>query len=470
MPELPEVETVRRTLERQIQNKTIAHIELYRPQNISTNSEEFVRKLTGKTVNMLGRKGKWLRFHLSGDLVILSHLRMEGKFYFYETKPEKGKHDILRFDFADGTCLVYNDTRKFGRLALSTARDYKDMPSYRDLGIEPWHIEPKEFLAKVSKRRIPAKEALLDQSIMCGLGNIYADETLFASHVHPLFPANRMNLEQATALVTNARKILDKALLEGGSTVRTYHPGNGIDGRMQLRLKVYSRAFEPCLDCGHKLIKTEVGGRGTTFCPKCQHQKGLPYVLGVTGPIHSGKSTAAAFFKGKGFHLFSADEVAKESYLNETIRAKVIAVMGENAYKGKQPDFDYLRGRIAQDPEYKKRINALIHPYVFKKAEKFIASFKENECVLLDVPLLLDSGMEALCDDILLVDASIRAREKRILALGQDRAKLLAINKGYPLSKTKKYATFIVKNNASAKNFEKKLKAVYKDISSGERR
>ena len=470
MPELPEVETVRRTLERQIQGKTISRIELYRPQNIATDPGEFIRLVTGKSVAMLGRKGKWLRFHLSGDLVILSHLRMEGKFYYYESKPEKGKHDIVRFDFSDGSCLVYNDTRKFGRLALSSMREYKNMPSYRDLGPEPWHIEPKEFLAKVAKRRIPAKEALLDQSIMCGLGNIYADETLYASHVHPLFPANKLNLEQATALVTNARKILDKSLLEGGSTVRTYHPGHGIDGRMQLRLRVYSRAFEPCLDCGHKLIKTEVGGRGTTFCPRCQHQKGLPYVLGITGPIHSGKSTAAAYFEAKGFHRFNADEVAKESYQNETIREKVIAVIGENAYKGTQPDFDYLRGRIAQDPKLKEEINAIIHPYVFKKAQQFIASFGEGESVLLDVPLLIDAGMEAICDDILLVDASIKAREKRIHALGQDRAKLLAINKGYPLNKTKKYASYVVKNNASVRNFNKKLDLVYKDISQGERR
>ena len=470
MPELPEVETVRRTLESQVQGKTIASVVLYRPKNVSTSHEEFISSLQGKRILSLGRKGKWLRFHIEGGLVILSHLRMEGKFYFFASPSPKEKHDILYFDFTDGSRLVYNDTRKFGRLALYKESELENAPSYRDLGPEPWNIEPEEFLTRIKRKKGPVKEALLDQSLWCGLGNIYADETLFASKIHPLYPANEISLEQATALVMNARRILDEALREGGSTVRSYHPGLGIDGKMQSRLLVYGRAYEPCFVCGHKLAKIEVGGRGSTFCPHCQRRPIRPYVLGVTGPVHSGKSSAAAFFQEKGFHLFNADEVAKGAYDDREIKKKVIAAFGEKAYRGKKPNIPYLRKCIAASSINRATINAIIHPYVYQEAERLISSLPESASVLLDVPLLLNSGMEALCDDVLLVKASLEVRIKRLEILGQDTSKMVKINAGYPLARTEKYASFAIENDGSTEELQEKLEAVYKEIIQGGRR
>ncbi len=460
MPELPEVETVRRTLERQVQGKRIASVVLYRPKNVSTDPDEFLSLLQGKTIESLGRKGKWLRFHIEGGLVILSHLRMEGKFYFFEKPSPKEKHDILYFDFTDGSRLVYNDTRKFGRLALYRQNELDKASSYNELGPEPWDIEPAEFLKKVHRKNGAMKETLLDQTLWCGLGNIYADETLFASKIHPLFPAKKINLEQATALVMNARRILDEALHEGGSTVRSYHPGLGIDGRMQSRLLVYGRAGEHCLDCGHTLYKIEVGGRGSTYCPRCQRRPGTPYVLGITGPVHSGKSSAAAYFVEKGFHLFDADKVAKKAYADEGVKKKVIAAFGEDSYRGRKPNVPYLRKCVASSSESKAKINAIIHPYVYHKAEAFIHRYKETDCVLLDVPLLIDAGMEGLCDDILLVKASLEKRMQRLQALSQDTSKMVKINKGYPLAKTEKYATFVVENDGSIEELRSKLDAI----------
>ena len=470
MPELPEVETVRRTLESEVQGKTIASVELYRDKNISTSPEEFVSKLRGKKILSLGRKGKWLRFHLSEGLVILSHLRMEGKFYYFSSISPKEKHDILRFRFEDGTSLVYNDTRKFGRLALYKEDELQNAPSYRELGPEPWDIEPEELLCKLKKKSGPIKEALLDQSMWCGLGNIYADETLFASKIHPLFPADQICLEEASALVLNARRILEDALHEGGSTVRSYHPGLGIDGKMQSRLLVYGRALEPCLRCGHTLFKIEVGGRGSTFCPHCQHYKGRPYVLAVTGPIHSGKSSVASFFASKGCHLFNADEVAKKAYSDPNIGKKVILSFGEKSYRGEKPSIPYLRKCVASSKENKTKINSIIHPYVFEQAERFISSFSENDSILLDVPLLLDAGMQALCDDILLVDSSLETRINRLEELGQDTSKMTKINSDYPLSKTEKYATFVVENNGSFEELQEKLEEIHRQINRGEPR
>lgn len=467
MPELPEVETVRRTLEKEVLGKTIKEVVLYRAKNVSTDPGEFVSSLKGKTILSLGRKGKWLRFHLSEDLVILSHLRMEGKYFFYATPSPIGKHDILRFDFTDGTSLVYNDTRKFGRLGLYSETTYMLAPSYKELGPEPWDIDVKTFHLGLSQKKGPAKEALLDQTLMCGLGNIYADETLFASHIHPLYPASKLDGAEAETLLTNARRILKEALFEGGSTIRSYHPGLGIDGKMQSKLLVYGRKDEDCPLCGHKLFKIEVGGRGTTYCPKCQHRPDYPYVLAVTGPIHSGKSTVAHYFESKGFRLFNADEVAKGAYLDSAARAKVIAAFGERSYKGKKPNIPFLRKAIATSNENKLLINSIIHPYVFHKAEEFILSQDKKQPVLLDVPLLVDAGMEALCDDILLVESSLEKRIERLQALGQDEKKMVEINKGYPLLKTEKKATYVLKNDDSIEVLFEKLDQILKDISRG---
>ena len=466
MPELPEVETVRRTLEKEVLGKTIERVELYREKNISTDPNDFIYSLKGKKIVSLGRKGKWLRFHFDDGHVVLSHLRMEGKFLYYEGRGEQGKHDILCFFFTDGTRLVYNDTRKFGRLGLFDETTYMVAPSYRELGPEPWEISPEEYLLALHKKNGPIKQALLDQSLMCGLGNIYADETLFASRLHPLLPAKETNLEQAKEIIDNARRILEEALEEGGSTVRSYHPGLGIDGRMQSKLLVYGRKEETCVRCGHKLFRIEVGGRGSTYCPICQHRQGYPYVLAVTGPIHSGKSTVASFFKEKGYRLFDADGVAKDAYLDPKVKEDVIASFGANAYKGKKPNVSYLRKAIASDLANKKRIDEIIHPYVYRKAEEFISSLGESDNVLLDVPLLLDAGMEALCDDILLVKASLEKRLERLKALGQDEKKMATINKGYPLLQTEKKATYVVENDGTVEDMLEKLE----EISQGARR
>ena len=212
MPELPEVETVRRYLESEILGKTIQGIEVYREKNIITEYRSFVKEIIGKKIIKLGRKGKFLIISLEDDLAILSHLRMEGKFFFYEKKEEKGKHDILRFDFSDGSNLVYNDTRKFGILGLYHGKElYEDSPLNK-LGPDPFDCDLDTVYKKMHSSNKPAKELLLDQTIMAGNGNIYADECLFASNIHPLTKGKDLSKAEVDALIKSSIRILNEAI------------------------------------------------------------------------------------------------------------------------------------------------------------------------------------------------------------------------------------------------------------------
>ena len=186
MPELPEVDTVKRILEREVIGKTSEAIEIYRAKNVVTGADEFVRALKGKKIESMSRVGKFLVFHLSEGHVIVSHLRMEGKYYAGKKEDPVEKHEILRFLFADGTRLSYLDTRKFGVLYLEREGDYLAKAPLTEVGTEPWSTDPSALLKAYRRKKRPLKEALLDQGIMCGLGNIYADEVLFATSLHPL--------------------------------------------------------------------------------------------------------------------------------------------------------------------------------------------------------------------------------------------------------------------------------------------
>ena len=448
MPELPEVETVRATLDGVIKGKKISRVLLYRPINVETDPIEFVHSLEGRTFDRVDRKGKLLLFFL-GDLVITSHLRMEGKYFYQEKAEPKDKHDILRFEFTDNSCLVYNDVRKFGRLGLYSLNDYKASSSFAKLGPEPFDLNGEDLYRSLSKYHGNIKEALMDQSIVSGIGNIYCDETLFACHLHPLTPAKEISLAQARALVQESSRILNEAIEEGGSTVRSYHPGKGIDGMMQSKLLVYGRANKPCASCGFPLKKTFVNGRGTTYCPKCQKNPHRPFVLGVTGPIHAGKSTVSAYFVSKGFILFDADKTAKNAYADPTCKKAIKRLLGKDSYQEKEPNLSYIREKVSLDPKLRKKLESIIHPYVIRQAEELINHTPVHSSIVLDVPLLFPSHMDELCDASLLVLSEFSLRAKRLEKEGRDVATLTKINAEYPLSEAKKKASFIVSNDAS---------------------
>ena len=266
MPELPEVETVLRTLETQIKDTKILDIEvLYEP--IVSNKRNFKKKLLSQHFREFKRRGKYLIF-IMDDIALISHLRMEGKFYLFDYSEKIDKHAHVVFYLDNKKKLVYHDVRKFGRMEIMDKK--ADYDVFKDLGPEPFSKDfnlkyCKEYLKNIKK---PIKEVLLDQSFVAGIGNIYADEILWAMKVNPNRSANKINDEEIKTLISSSRVILNKAIKAGGTTIRSYTSSLGVTGRFQLKLNCHT--IEKCKRCNNEILKTRIGGRGTYYCPKCQ--------------------------------------------------------------------------------------------------------------------------------------------------------------------------------------------------------
>ncbi|NHC40862.1 DNA-formamidopyrimidine glycosylase [Bacillus sp. MM2020_1] len=273
MPELPEVETVRKTLKKLVVNKTIKDITVYWPKIIKNpvEVEQFVDALIGETIVDVGRRGKFLIIY-TGSFALVSHLRMEGKYGLYPKEEPFDKHTHVLFHFTDGTELRYRDVRKFGTMHLYKKGDEFLTEPLIGLGPEPFSEEfTIEYLEKkLAKTNRKVKTALLDQKVFVGLGNIYVDEALFRAGIHPERLANTLNKNEITLLHREIVATLSEAVKKGGSTIRSYVNSQGEIGMFQLELYAYGRKGEECKRCGTLLEKTTVGGRGTHYCPHCQ--------------------------------------------------------------------------------------------------------------------------------------------------------------------------------------------------------
>ena len=460
MPELPEVETIRRLLERMILGKRIESIDIFRARNIDTNLDEFREIPLGKTITAIHRKGKLLGFELDHDFILTSHLRMEGKYFFDEGKAPQDKHDILRFNFTDGSTLTYNDVRKFGRLGLYPYQGQESGTPFEELGPEPFTMDEESLYEGLQHHSGVIKEALMDQRLIAGIGNIYCDEILFDTGIHPLTPYRMLGIDHCARILESARKILNEAIQDGGSTVRSYHPGHDIDGMFQNHLHAYGKAGTSCFYCKTKLKKITVNGRGTTYCPAHQRNPLRPFVVGVTGPIHAGKSTVSAYFENKGYVLFDADKVAKEAYFSKPIQRKITLAFGEESYLDGKPNIPYIRNLVAQDSSSRLILNNIIHPFVINKAKALVRKANSGERILLDVPLLFPSGIDALCDVTLLVTAPEEKRKERLLKEGKDADALLALNASYPLEEAKEKASLVLDNSGTKEDLIKQLQAL----------
>jgi len=273
VPELPEVETVRRTLLKLVKGKKINHVKVLWPKLIKMpdDVEQFTLLLTDQSILDIGRRGKFLKFILD-DYVLVSHLRMEGRYGLYKKEEPFDKHTHVFFSFTDGTELRYRDVRKFGTMHLFVKGNEENELPLSQLGVEPFS---EEFTVQYLRERLnntdrKIKVALLDQKIVVGLGNIYVDEALFRAGIHPERPANTLKPKEIKVLHKEIVDTLKEAVEKGGSTVRSYVNSQGEIGMFQLELFVYSKKGEPCRKCGTTIEKTTVGGRGTHYCPKCQ--------------------------------------------------------------------------------------------------------------------------------------------------------------------------------------------------------
>lgn len=273
MPELPEVETVRRGLEKLILGKKISSIEIRYPKMIKTDLDQFQKELPGQVVKSMGRRGKYLLFYLT-DKVLISHLRMEGKYFYYPYQFPERKHAHVLIHFEDGGTLVYEDVRKFGTMELLAPELLEAYFLSKKLGPEPTEqdFDLEIFRGALKKSKKPIKSHLLVQTLVAGLGNIYVDEVLWRAQVHPARPSQSLTRVEASAIHDQTISVLGQAVEKGGSTIRTYTNAFGEDGTMQNFHQVYDKAGQACSRCGAVIEKFQLGGRGTHFCPKCQRR------------------------------------------------------------------------------------------------------------------------------------------------------------------------------------------------------
>lgn len=274
MPELPEVETIRRQLEPVVVGRTITRVRVDDPLVVSPASpRQFATTVEGQGVAALSRRGKYLRFELaSGDTMVI-HLRMTGQLHVRSGRARADRHLRVRFRFDDATIMDFIDLRRFGRIWVLPA-DHPDIDGYWDArtGVEPLSdaFTVDRLADALSGRRTAIKAALLDQRRVAGIGNIYADEALFLAGIHPLTTAGEIPRAAVARLRDAIVDRLTVGIASGGASIDRYRDTLGQTGTMQDMLNVHLHAGDPCPQCGTTIQKIRVAQRGTYICPSCQ--------------------------------------------------------------------------------------------------------------------------------------------------------------------------------------------------------
>ncbi|MCZ0717765.1 DNA-formamidopyrimidine glycosylase [Aerococcus kribbianus] len=274
MPELPEVETVKRGLNRLAQGIQVRDVQVLWPAIIQAPAgvDDFIQRMPGQVLEYVDRRGKYLLFYWTEDLWI-SHLRMEGKYLLPNSEEPVDKYSHVILHLSDGRDLRYRDVRKFGRIKLYPKDQADQAIADLNLGPEPGDLQLSDLASAFAKTQRVVKACLLDQSIVAGLGNIYVDEVLFAAKIHPERLAQSLSHVELSRLVQAIQQIISQAVAKGGTTVRTYTNALGENGHYQEDLKVYGKAGQACPRCHTPIEKIKLAQRGTHFCPYCQRRE-----------------------------------------------------------------------------------------------------------------------------------------------------------------------------------------------------
>jgi formamidopyrimidine-DNA glycosylase len=271
MPELPEVETIRRQLAPLVEGRRLRTLEILDPRWTAPLAPEAVADAVGgRRIERLSRRGKYLVFELADEVFLLVHLRMTGTLLY--DPPPGAPYVRVVFALGDGHELRFCDPRRFGTGELALGSEARDAFFAARLGIEPLggELTGERLRALAHGRRAPVKAFLLDQRRVAGVGNIYADEALFRARIHPLRPAGALTRVQYEALAEAVRDALTAGLAAGGATIDDFRHADGVTGAFQHEFQIHLRAGAPCLVCGGDVVKLVVGGRGTYVCPRCQ--------------------------------------------------------------------------------------------------------------------------------------------------------------------------------------------------------
>ncbi len=273
MPELPEVETVCRGLALKLLGRRLTAVEQRRPNLRFPFPEGFAARLTGRRIDSIRRRAKYIIIDLDDGTVLLVHLGMSGSMVVNEKRPALlDRHDHVVFDIDNGTCVRFNDARRFGLMDLVAAADLAHHKLIRGLGLEPLsdEFDGPALAAMLKGRKTSVKLAIMDQRLVVGVGNIYASEALFRAGISPKRRAGTIAGERAAKLAAAIKKVLKEAIKAGGSSLRDYVQANGELGYFQHRWKVYDREDQKCPTCGGPIKRITQGGRSTFYCPKDQ--------------------------------------------------------------------------------------------------------------------------------------------------------------------------------------------------------
>ena len=274
MPELPEVETIVRTLSPQVKDRVINAVHTFLPKTFAAGAEIAASAFPARILGVR-RRGKLLLMDIEGGYVLAFHLKMTGKLFVYGEKEKPHKHTRMAFDLAaegglPAARLFFDDIRTFGFCRLMKPEDLPTWPFWKKLGPEPLTLGKSAFIAAFKGKRGAIKALLLDQTMIAGIGNIYADEACFRTNIRPSSPASALTDTQLATLLENVKAVLNESIAECGSSIRDYRDANGDAGAFQNLFRVYGRTGQECLTCKAVLEKTVVAGRTTVFCPKCQ--------------------------------------------------------------------------------------------------------------------------------------------------------------------------------------------------------
>lgn len=287
MPELPEVETIVRGLAVRLAGRRIAEVAVTQPSILRTPAPEFIRTMQGAQVREVRRFGKHILMRMDAGpnspratrpsplaFWWIVHLGMTGQLILSPSSRAARPHTHAWFELDSGESLRYTDIRRFGRMEITRPAAEPRLPARLErLGPDPLEIGQQEFVRRLRARNARLKALLLDQSFLRGLGNIYADESLFRAGLHPAAAGARLSPARAAQLWRAVRRVLREAIACGGSSISDYLDANGEAGFFQVRHRVYGRAGEPCVNCGTRLHRAIIAGRGTAWCPRCQRKR-----------------------------------------------------------------------------------------------------------------------------------------------------------------------------------------------------
>ena len=461
MPELPEVETLRRSLLPFLPTPVIYDVDILHPSVISPSSEsDFRKNLIGKTIVKANRRGKYLVLVLSPQGSLVIHLRMTGQFFYRHPEnlsDAKIPHTHLIINFEDGSAFHYADVRRFGRICYYETEILDT--GYCALGPEPFDEGFNlEYLKTLGKRKAPIKSILLQQHLIAGLGNIYADEALFRARIHPLRVADSLSEFEWQQLHQSICSVITEAVEARGSSISDYLDANREKGSFQTHWSVYQKTDSPCIHCGTPIQRIRIAGRSSHFCPVCQPESKNkpPIIIGITGGIASGKSTVVSYIKGLGATVIDADEISRALTAENGPAIPVIFQEFGQEYASAPGVLHRkkLGELVFADATARQKLNDILHPMVIREMQKGIDQFKALKSsfpLFLDIPLLFEAKLEFLCDQIWLVYVDEATQLKRLLArdsLTQEQA-MKRIQAQMPLSQKRLHSNHIIDNSGS---------------------